>query len=217
MSPIAQDREAKQRIPEAARGLCWGGFFLNWIWSIGNSTWIGLLTLVPFVGIIMPFVLLFKGREWAWENKDWKSVEQFNSTQRVWSIIGILVVLFSFIPVTGILLAIAIPNFQRFQARAQQSEAKVMLASLYTAEMSMQTGGSFTADLGKLGIDTSHTKRYQIGFASSGPDFAKYCPECKADTKTFKAVAIGKIGPKEKLDVWTVDQDRNLVHVIDGI
>ena len=35
----------------------WGAFFLNWIWGIGNSTFIALLTLIPGVNFIMIFVL----------------------------------------------------------------------------------------------------------------------------------------------------------------
>ena len=40
------------------------------------------------------------------------------------------------IPVVGILAAIAIPNFIKFQARSKQSECKTYLRSAYTAEMS---------------------------------------------------------------------------------
>lgn len=35
----------------------WGAFFLNWIWGIGNSTFIALLALIPIVNIVMIFVL----------------------------------------------------------------------------------------------------------------------------------------------------------------
>lgn len=35
----------------------WGAFFLNWIWGIGNSTFIALLALIPLVNIVMIIVL----------------------------------------------------------------------------------------------------------------------------------------------------------------
>ena len=35
-------------IPDGVKGWSWGAFLLNWIWAIGNSTWIGLLCLIPF-------------------------------------------------------------------------------------------------------------------------------------------------------------------------
>jgi Tfp pilus assembly major pilin PilA len=215
MNQDMQNEKVKPGIPDAARGLCWGGFFLNWIWALGNSTWIGLLTLVPFIGIVMPFVLLFKGREWAWKNNDWKSVEHFNATQRTWSVVGFCL---CFIPVSGVLAAIAIPNFQRFKAKAQQSEAKTALVVVYTVEKAaLISKGSFSADLQSLGVDIGKSKNYQVGFANSGAEFALYCPDCSAGAKTFKAVAFGRIGSMKKLDVWTIDQDRNLVHKIDGI
>lgn len=39
----------------------WGAFLLNWIWGIGNNTFIALLTFVPVVGVVMIFVLGAKG------------------------------------------------------------------------------------------------------------------------------------------------------------
>jgi hypothetical protein len=67
----------------------WGAFLLNWIWGVGNNTYIALLTLIPFFGlIIMPFVLGAKGSGWAWRNGRWDSVEHFKRVQRAWAIWG---------------------------------------------------------------------------------------------------------------------------------
>lgn len=70
----------------------WGAFLLNWIWGIGNSTFIALLCFVPFVNIVMPFVLGAKGSAWAWRNKRWESVESFKSTQRTYAWVGLALV-----------------------------------------------------------------------------------------------------------------------------
>ncbi|BAV34155.1 hypothetical protein SCL_1857 [Sulfuricaulis limicola] len=72
----------------------WGAFLLNWIWGIGNNTYIALLMFVPLVNIIMPFVLGAKGSVWAWRNKRWESVEQFKRIQKKWAIWGIIVIVF---------------------------------------------------------------------------------------------------------------------------
>ncbi len=64
---------------------------LSWIWGIGNSTWIALLSFVPFIGVFVPFYLLFKGNELAWKNKQWASVEAFKATQRKWAIAGLVI------------------------------------------------------------------------------------------------------------------------------
>lgn len=69
----------------------WGAFFLNWIWGVGNSTWIALLALIPLVNIIMIIVLGLRGSRWAWRNRAWRSVDQFRRTQRAWGIAGLLV------------------------------------------------------------------------------------------------------------------------------
>src|SRR5215470_8375453 len=69
----------------------WGAFLLNWIWGIGNSTFIALLTLIPFFGLIMPFVLGAKGSGWAWRNRRWESLEEFKRVQRLWAIWGAVI------------------------------------------------------------------------------------------------------------------------------
>lgn len=82
-------------IPQDAKGLSWGGFFWNWIWGLFNGTYIALLGLIPIVNIVVSFWLLFKGRELAWQNKRWDSLEHFNTTQKRWAIAGLLLILLS--------------------------------------------------------------------------------------------------------------------------
>ena len=96
-------------IPDGVKGWSWGAFFLNWIWAAFNSTWIGLLALIPYAGFIMAIILGLKGREWAWKNKRWDSLEHFNRVQKKWSFWGVLITL---VPATiGILAAIIIPMY----------------------------------------------------------------------------------------------------------
>lgn len=78
---------------ERIGGWSWGGFLLNWIWGVGNNTYIALLTFVPFVGpLVMPFVLGAKGNAWAWRNGRWDSVEHFRRVQRRWAMWGFAIV-----------------------------------------------------------------------------------------------------------------------------
>jgi len=69
----------------------WGAFLLNWIWGVGNNTFIALLCLVPGVGIIMVFVLGAKGSRWAWKNGRWDSIEHFKRVQRLWAIWAVVI------------------------------------------------------------------------------------------------------------------------------
>ena len=80
----------------------WGAFLLNWIWGIGNGTYIALLTLVPLVGLVMIFVLGAKGSAWAWRNRKWDGVAHFKRVQRLWAIWGCIVL------AATVILAVAI-------------------------------------------------------------------------------------------------------------
>lgn len=112
--------------PSGVKGWSWGAFLLNWIWAVSNRTWIGLLCFIPYIGFIFSVYLGFKGRELAWRNKRWDSLEHFNRVQRRWSIWGLVLI----VGVAGIGLsaAIAIPAYhdysQRVKAQAIRQQAK---------------------------------------------------------------------------------------------
>lgn len=106
-------------IPEGVKGWSWGAFLLSWIWAIGNRTWVGLLALVPYVGFGVAIWLGIKGREMAWKNDKWDSVEHFNRVQKKWSQWGVGLIGGVFL--LGILAAIAIPAYQDYVTRARAS------------------------------------------------------------------------------------------------
>lgn len=103
-------------LPPGVKAWSWGAFLLNWIWALGNKTWIGLLCLVPYIGFVFAIYLGVKGRELAWRNKRWNDLEHFNRVQKRWSIWGLVLVL-GFAGL-GILAAIAIPAYQAYVHRA---------------------------------------------------------------------------------------------------
>lgn len=87
-----------QSVPSEVKGWNWGAFFLTWIWGIGNNVWLALLALFPGLNLIIAIILGVKGREWAWQNKRWSSVEDFKHSQRTWAIVGLILTIVFIIP-----------------------------------------------------------------------------------------------------------------------
>ena len=118
-------------IPEGVKGWSWGAFLLNWIWAIGNRTWIGLLALIPYLGFFFALWLGFKGREMAWKNGKWESLEHFNRVQKAWSRWAVGLTLGAF--VLGIVAAVAIPAYQSYKHRAEQQAFADQVAAAIAA------------------------------------------------------------------------------------
>ncbi len=80
-----------------------------------------------------------------------------------------LIELMVVIVIIGLLAAIAIPNFQRYQAKSRQTEAKLMLASVFTAESSFVVEqNAFTSCLASIGVTPDGTNRfYTFGFSNA--------------------------------------------------
>jgi hypothetical protein len=102
--------------PAGVPGWSWGAFFLNWIWAGFNRSYIGFLALIPYIGVIVVFYLGFKGRELAWKNKQWESLEHFNRVQKKWSIWGVCLLLVPLI--LGILAAIILRAYKEYIVRS---------------------------------------------------------------------------------------------------
>ncbi len=72
-----------------------------------------------------------------------------------------LIELMIVVAIIGILAAIAIPNFIRFQARSKQGEAKSNLKSMFTAERSFyQEKDRYSALIDEIGFSPERGNRY---------------------------------------------------------
>lgn len=82
-----------------------------------------------------------------------------------------LVELMVVVAIIGILSAVAIPNFQKYQARSKTSEAKLQLSAIYTAEASFYSDYSIYHNcLRYMGFDPTpeaSSRFFTVGFTNT--------------------------------------------------
>lgn len=146
-----------------------------------------------------------------------------------------LIELMIVVAIIGILAAIAIPNFLRFQARARQSEAKQNLGAIFTAyaayysdnntypsaaSITIKSGATF--DCLKI-ADWSPKGNTRYAYVCSGteaftptmsgaPDPGGCAGTAAADATTFTVLACGNVDQDLILDEWSMDDKKNLVN-----
>ena len=143
--------------------------------------------------------------------------------------------------IVGLLAAIAIPQYFKYVAKARQTEVFVNLSSLHTAQQAhFAQHGKYTNILwgenglgwrpeGYQGGGKGEKFYYTYGFSFSGAQEGVHyftgklgaapeqLGETFADQDKFLAKAAGNIAKKDKIDVWLVDENRNIKNVISGI
>ncbi|MFT3838656.1 MAG: hypothetical protein QM723_16880 [Myxococcaceae bacterium] len=140
-------------------------------------------------------------------------------------VIIILAVLGGGCVVFGILAAIAIPNFIRFQARSKQTECKANLKAIYVAEKAFfEDSKKYSSSFKEIGFDpmTPH-QRYSyfltetevlpakepdaIGAASALQQLQERGVTVGATDTGFTAACIGNIDSDPTQDMWSISSD----------
>lgn len=193
----------KKAVPDGIRGWSWGAFLLSWVWAIGNKTWIGLLALIPYVGLIMAIVLGIKGREWAWQSREWDSVEHFQRVQKQWNrwafiIVGALLLI-------GLLAGIGMAMYEERTQHSSTSDIDPDVLAVLTAgstatqpETAAEPAPQSTPGLcpGSTPVfaclttkgkaveicDAGATLRYTFGTPGQPPEMALSIPRSQAST-----------------------------------
>ena len=132
-------------------------------------------------------------------------------SKRAFTLIELMIV----VAIIGILAAIAIPNFVKFQCRSKQSEAKGSLKAIYTAEESYRAEqdkyiNCTTTECGVGGTSP-------IGFNPKG-NKVRYHYDVTAVNTTFlsKAIVNATFIGELNTDNWTIDQANTTVNTTNG-
>lgn len=142
------------------------------------------------------------------------------------SLIELMVV----VAIMAFLAMIAIPNFNRFLAKAKRAEAYMNLSSIYAAEKAYWAEHGTYSDVligeGGIGWKPEGKTYYTYGFAGTeGRNYfvgklgasGAQLQGSRADKMGFVAVAAGDIDGDGDVDIITVDENNNIVIVHDDL
>lgn len=125
-----------------------------------------------------------------------------------------LIELMIVVAIIGVLAAIAVPNFVKFQCKSKQSEAKTNLKALYVAEEAYRSESNTYANVTEIGPGHSFTKPSDIspiGWMPKG-NKAKMNYKFKvagASATAFTGNATGAGGDMAG-DKWSINQINDL-------
>lgn len=134
-----------------------------------------------------------------------------------------LIELMIVVAIIGILAAIAIPNFLKFQAKAKQAEAKSNLSAIYVAQLSYFGEHDIYCTLfSQLGWVYEGPSKYEYFFSAT--EFAGDVPGLEmpagvaVGTDTFTAGATGNIDADTTVyDMWTINDRKELLNVVNDV
>jgi len=102
-----------------------------------------------------------------------------------------LVELMVVVAIIGILSAIAVPNFKKYQAKSKQSEAKIQLAAIYNSEVGTQSDyDTYATCLTLMGYEQSPRGYYTVGFLVGANATVKF-PNCSSGGLTTPGAGAG--------------------------
>ena len=160
----------------------------------------------------------------------------FTRKQAGFTLIELMIV----VGIIGILVAIAAPNFSRYQSKARQSEAKIALAAVYGAEKAFYSEyAAYISSMDAIGYTPEGQRRfYNVGWSTGTPakpggyqgsNATQYwaavnnsfactgtAPALAAGTGTddqaFTVNAVGCIRQGTIADTWSIDDTKILAN-----
>lgn len=128
-----------------------------------------------------------------------------------------LIELMIVVAIIGILAAIAIPNFMQFLAKTKRSEAKYNLEAIYKAEISWFGEYNYFSNSfneirwrpdGTIYYYTFSVGNELYGLGNAPPAGMAFSPG--AGSQSFSACAWGSIDNDPTVDIWYINQDRDM-------
>ncbi|MGE5699607.1 MAG: type IV pilin protein [Deltaproteobacteria bacterium] len=140
-----------------------------------------------------------------------------------------LIELMIVVAIIGILAAIAIPNFLKFQAKSKQSEAKTNLKGIYTAETGYFGENNAYSGFNAANWEPVGTSRYHYTLTGAvtgatslekGADLTGFTAVWTGNggetpglaASTFTAGAVGNIDSDTNTDCWIINDANNLIN-----
>jgi type IV pilus assembly protein PilA len=142
-----------------------------------------------------------------------------------------LIELMIVVAIIGILAAIAIPNFLRFQAKSKQSEAKTNLGGIFTAQIAFFGDNNFFGNFDQIAWAPTGTTRYYFDSGTDNTTGAASPQDYRGTVytgysamaglshgdNTFVIGASANIDTDATQDRWSVNELRQLIPVSDDV
>ena len=135
-----------------------------------------------------------------------------------------LIELMIVVAIIGILAAIAIPDFLRFQAKAKQSEAKTNLGAIFTTQVAY-FGEANTFGGGSLcfndlawspegeSLYTYFCEAHEIPNTKGGtPTTGMVTPNLGVTSEGFTCGASGNVDNDDIIDMWEINDAKRLIN-----
>ena len=105
-----------------------------------------------------------------------------------------LVELMVVVAIIGVLSAVAIPNFKKYQAKSKQTDAKLQIAALYQAEIAaFSDANSYASCIGQIGFETPGTGYYALGFSGTAV-YPATIANCSGGAIAVVPTVLSKVG-----------------------
>ena len=134
-------------------------------------------------------------------------------SKKAFTLIELMIV----VAIIGILAAIAVPNFVKFQCRSKQSEAKGNLKALYVSQEAFRAESDTYANITTIPTGTVATNiTNSIGFVPKGGKL-RYSYAAAGTATSFGATASAPVGMiADDADTWTINQLNVLTNTLNA-